>query len=74
MANTPIAGLTANGFLDAAANLGADGEVDIKCNGELARKVFLELELGISKAKVSMASTQRSKSRHGIPNGCQRGL
>jgi hypothetical protein len=72
MANAPIARLAANGFLYAAVNLSADGEVDIKCNGELAGKVFLELELGMGKIKVSVTSTPRSKSEHGIPSGCQR--
>jgi hypothetical protein len=49
MANPPIARLTANGLLDAAVDFGADGEVNIKCDRELACKVFLELELRVTK-------------------------
>jgi hypothetical protein len=45
MTNSPIARLTAKGFLDTPVNLSAYGQIDIKGNGELACQVFFEWNL-----------------------------
>jgi hypothetical protein len=47
MTNMPVTRLTAKGLLDALVNLSAHSYVNIKCDRELAGKVFLGFNTGI---------------------------